>query len=622
MKKLSIALLAIALISVLLSFTTTRIIVGKVTDEQGNPLPGVTITTQPGNQKAQTDKNGAYRISISENENTLTFLLVGYEGLKAKIGKSNEINVVMRPAYMELDEIVVMGKSNRNSRRELVGAAVSAVMIHPGGFQYHHTEDYSAIEENGFKTTIDNPLSTFSIDVDAASYSNIRRHINMGQTPPIDAVRVEEMINYFDYQYPQPTNGAPVNIITEVSTAPWNPKHHLVQIALQAEKIATEDLPPSNLVFLIDVSGSMYSANKLPLLKSAFKLLVDQLRENDRVAIVTYAGRSGLVLPSTSGNEKTKIKESLEQLEAGGSTAGGAGLTLAYKVAKEHFIKGGNNRIILASDGDFNVGPSSDAEMQRLVEQHRNEDIFISVLGFGMGNYKDNKMETIANKGNGNYAYIDNINEARKVLVNEFGGTLFTVAKDVKLQVEFNPAKVQAYRLVGYENRLLNNEDFNDDTKDAGDMGSGHTVTAFYEVIPAGVASTFIKKVDALKYRKQTAVKNNHSKELLTVKMRYKSPEDDSSQLLEKVVADRITTFELTDENFRFASAVSMYGMLLRDSEFKQASSYHSALAIAQESTGNDIEGYRAEFLKLLKASEAMGIGKKARQITSAGFLD
>src|SRR5579862_9522077 len=366
-----------------------------------------------------------------------------------------------------------------------------------------NTEEYDAIIENPFLNAIQNPLSTFSIDVDAGSYSNVRRFLQNGQLPPTGAVRIEELINYFHYEYPQPSNDDPFSINTEVGTCVWNPQHQLVMIGLQGKKIPTENLPASNLVFLIDVSGSMMEPEKLPLVQKSLKMLVDQLREQDRVSLVVYAGNAGLVLPSTPGSEKIKIKNAIDALEAGGSTAGGAGIQLAYKVASQHFIRNGNNRIILCTDGDFNVGPSSDSELFDIIDKEKKTGVFLTVLGYGMGNYKDAKMEKLADKGNGNHAYIDNEMEAKKVLVNEFGGTLFTIAKDVKLKIEFNPAIVQAYRLIGYENRMLNKEDFNNDSKDAGELGSGHTVTAVYEIIPVGVKDEFSQLVDPLKYQKE-----------------------------------------------------------------------------------------------------------------------
>ncbi|AEV98407.1 hypothetical protein A4D02_22355 [Niastella koreensis] len=470
-----------------------------------------------------------------------------------------------------------------------------------------NTEDYDHIVENKFLTARQNPLSTFSIDVDEAAYSNVRRYINNGSMPPAGAVRIEEMINYFDYSYPQPQSDVPFSVNTELSECPWSPQHRLVHIGLQGQEIQVQNLPNANIVFLIDVSGSMDEPNKLPLVKSSIKLLTDQLRPDDKVAIVVYAGNAGLVLPATSGSNKTAIKEAIDQLEAGGSTAGGAGIQLAYKVARENFIKGGNNRIILATDGDFNVGASSDDELVSMIEKERQSGIFLSVLGYGMGNYKDNKMQQLADKGNGNHSYIDNINEARKVLVTEFGSTLFTIAKDVKIQIEFNPAKVQAYRLIGYENRVMAAEDFNNDKKDAGELGSGHTVTALYEVIPVGVKSEFIGKVDDLKYqpvKTMTAVAGGD--EIMTIKLRYKKPDGDVSKLIVHPVMDAHLALDKTSDNFRFSAAVASFGMLLRNSEFKQNASYQQVIDLAKGAKGEDENGYRQEFIGLVKAAGSL----------------
>jgi Ca-activated chloride channel family protein len=480
-----------------------------------------------------------------------------------------------------------------------------------------NTEGYDHITENSFLRTNDNPLSTFSIDVDAASYSNVRRFLNDGQLPPAGAVRIEEMVNYFKYDYPQPVNDDPFSISTEISDAPWNKAHKLVLIGLQGKQIPTENMPASNLVFLIDVSGSMQGPERIGLVKESMKMLVDQLRQQDKVAIVVYAGAAGLVLPATSGADKTKIKEAVDRLEAGGSTAGGAGIKLAYKTAKEQFIKGGNNRVILCTDGDFNVGESSNDAMERLIENERKSGVFLTVLGYGMGNYQDSKMQVLADKGNGNHAYIDGIGEAKKVLVNEFGGTLFTIAKDVKLQVEFNPAKVQGYRLIGYENRMLEKEDFNDDKKDAGELGSGHTVTALYEVIPVGVKSDFLKTVDSLKY-KTTAIdplsRSAQTDEVLTVKFRYKTPDGDASKLIEHPVKDDHTVLAATSVNFRFAIAVAEFGMLLRNSAFKADASYSNVLRLARNAKGEDTEGYRSEFIQLVE--NAKGLAKNVKEAT------
>jgi Ca-activated chloride channel homolog len=479
-------------------------------------------------------------------------------------------------------------------------------IVAPPGTSFN-TEDYDNIVENKFLASVQNPLSTFSIDVDEAAYSNIRRYLNEGSLPPAGAVRIEEMVNYFDYSYPQPTNTDPFTVNTEIAECPWNTQHKLIHIGLQGKEITVNSLPASNLVFLIDVSGSMDEPNKLPLVKSSLKLLTEQLRENDKVAIVVYAGNAGLVLPSTSGINKIKIKDAIDNLEAGGSTAGGEGIQLAYKTARLNFIKGGNNRIILATDGDFNVGPSSDDELVRMVEQERKSGVFLSVLGFGMGNYKDNKMQQLADKGNGNHSYIDNINEAKKVLVNEFGSTLFTIAKDVKIQVEFNPAAVQAYRLIGYENRILASEDFNDDLKDAGELGSGHTVTALYEIIPIGVKDIFTKSVDQLKYQsndKKTIP--DKSSEVMTIKLRYKKPDDNVSMLMVHAVNDNKIELINTSDNFRFSAAVAEFGMLLRSSEFKQQSSYQQVVNLAKSAKGKDENGYRSEFIKLVGAANSL----------------
>lgn len=475
----------------------------------------------------------------------------------------------------------------------------------------HNTEDYNNIVENSFLAVTQNPLSTFSIDVDEAAYSNIRRYIQNGSIPPAGAVRIEEMINYFDYTYPQPTQEDPFAVITELSECPWNSQHRLVHIGLQGKSIPVESLPNANLVFLVDVSGSMQDMNKLPLVKASMKLLADQLRNDDKVAIVVYAGNAGLVLPSTSGSNKTAIKEAIEGLEAGGSTAGGAGIQLAYKIARENFVQGGNNRIILATDGDFNVGPSSDDDLVRLIEKERESGVFLSVLGYGMGNYKDNKMQQLADKGNGNHSYIDNINEARKVLISEFGSTLFTIAKDVKLQIEFNPAKVQAYRLIGYENRVMAAEDFNDDKKDAGELGSGHTVTALYEIIPAGVKSEFIKTVDPLKYQApKTTTSVDPSSEMMTIKLRYKKPDGDVSKLIVRPVNDEHIALNNTSDNFRFSAAVASFGMLLRQSAYKQNASFQQVIALAGSAKGSDVNGYRQEFIGLVKAAGSL-VAKK-----------
>lgn len=471
-----------------------------------------------------------------------------------------------------------------------------------------NTEDYDNIVENKFLAAKSSPLSTFSIDVDEAAYSNVRRYLNGGNLPPAGAVRIEEMINYFDYNYPQPADSVPFSVNTEIAGCPWNPQHKLVHIGLQGKAMPVAQLPPANLVFLIDISGSMDEPNKLPLVQSSLKLLTGQLRENDKVSIVVYAGNAGLVLPSTSGSNKTTIRNAIDNLQAGGSTAGGAGIQLAYKVARENFIEKGNNRVILATDGDFNIGPSSDDELVQIIEQERKKGVFLSVLGFGMGNYKDNKMQQLADKGNGNHSYIDNINEARKVLVNEFGSTLFTIAKDVKIQIEFNPAAVQAYRLIGYENRILGAEEFNDDKKDAGELGAGHTVTALYEIIPVGIKDNFSQTVDSLKYQSpaRTTAAAFSSNEIMTIKLRYKKPAEELSRLITHPVTNSSIELSATSDNFRFSAAVAEFGMLLRNSAYKQSSTFPQLLDLAKSAKGKDENGYRAEFLQLVSTASSL----------------
>lgn len=464
-----------------------------------------------------------------------------------------------------------------------------------------NTEEYNRINKNAFRNVTDHPLSTFSIDVDTGSYSNVRRYLNQGSLPPVDAVRIEEMINYFSYDYPQPKGDDPFSINIDAGIAPWNPQHQLIRIGLQGKTLAQDEIPPSNLVFLVDVSGSMQSANKLPLLKQSLKMMVQQLSDHQRVAMVVYAGAAGQVLESTPGSNKRKILEAIDRLQAGGSTAGGAGIKLAYKIAQANFIEGGNNRVILATDGDFNVGVSSTSEMTRLIEDRRKDGVFITVLGFGMGNLKDGRLEQIANKGNGTYHYIDTDREARKVLVEELGSTLFTIAKDVKLQIEFNPARVKAYRLIGYENRMLNKEDFNDDTKDAGELGAGHTVTALYEIVPAGSEETFAS-VDELVYQKRQAVE---SADLMTVKLRYKQPDGDTSQLIEQAIAETDVASTLKGD-FQFVASVAEFGMLLRQSEFKANASYEQAIQAATQSLGRDRSGYRQEFVDLIRKAQRL----------------
>lgn len=473
------------------------------------------------------------------------------------------------------------------------------------GYINHNTEEYDVINENIFKNSTKAPLSTFSIDVDNASYSNVRRMINMGQLPQKDMVRIEEMINYFTYNYKKPNDEHPFSINTEISTAPWNEKHQLVHIGLQGKKLNYNELAPSNLVFLIDVSGSMNTPSRLPLVKASLKMLLNELDADDRVAIVVYASQVGVILPSTPVAKKEEIIKVIDNLEARGSTAGGSGIQQAYKTAKENFIEGGNNRVILATDGDFNVGVSSTAALVEMIKEYQKDNIYLTIAGFGMGNYKDGRMEQISNAGNGNYYYIDNVQEAKKVFVTEMRATLFTIAKDVKIQVEFNPSKVEAYRLIGYENRTLRDEDFNNDKVDAGELGAGHSVTALYEIIPKGVKSEFVKDIDDLKYQtqKNELPKTDFSDEILTVKFRYKKPDGDKSILIVESLKDKITPLNKASDNFKFSAAVASFGMILRNSEFKGNSSHEMILELAKVSKGKDEEGYRAEFIKLVQSS-------------------
>lgn len=634
MKKL--LLFFVPLILILLAFRPVKniTITGKVTDGMGSPVVGASVLVKGTLIGTTTDINGDFKLVMSDTRATLVITAVGFDAKEITLNGKTSISISLNPQLQATQEVVVtaMGMARQNKTLGYASSPIagrnSGVYITPlreSGFYDRRVRDsqptdferegYDNIVENQFLRVTDNPLSTFSIDVDAASYSNVRRFLNNGQLPPAGAVRIEEMVNYFHYEYPQPTNGDPFSISTEIAQSPWNKNNKLVLIGLQGKKIPTENLPASNLVFLIDVSGSMYSEEKLPLVKSAMKMLVDQLREQDKISMVVYAGAAGIVLPPTSGSDKTKIKDAIDRLEAGGSTAGGAGLKLAYQTAEKNFMKKGNNRIILCTDGDFNVGESSDDAMVRLIEKERENGVFLTVLGFGMGNYQDAKMQKLADKGNGNHAYIDGISEAKKVLVNEFGGTLFTIAKDVKLQIEFNPAKVKGYRLIGYENRMLAKEDFNDDKKDAGELGSGHTVTALYEIIPAGVESAFLKNVDDLKYQaNKTKVKNSNTDEMLTVKFRYKAPDGDVSKLIEHPVADAQSLWAATSDNFKFAAAVAEFGLLLRNSEFKSDASYSNVLTLAKNAIGDDEEGYRAEFIKLVKSADKLAKNSKPKK--------
>ena len=583
----------------------TITVTGIVTDAaDGTSITGCSVVNNRSKSGAITDVNGRYSIQAQKGD-VLLFRFIGYKEEK-RVVESVKLDVKMKTDDVALEECVVVGYGTMKTKA-VTGAYVAVCPTAMYDMDARmNTEEYGRIQENGFKSVADTPLSTFSIDVDPASYSNMRRFINRGELPPADAIRTEELVNYFSYDYPKPTGDDPVKITVEAGTCTWNTTHRLVRIGLKAKEIPTEQLPASNLVFLVDVSGSMWGANRLDLVKSSLKLLVNNLRNKDKVAIVTYAGSAGVKLEATPGSDKQKIREAIDELTASGSTAGGAGIHLAYQIAKKNFISDGNNRIILCSDGDFNVGVSSDEGLEQLIEKERKSGVHLTVLGYGMGNYKDKKIQVLAEKGNGNHAYIDNLQEANRVLVGEFGATLHTVAKDVKLQVEFNPSQVQAYRLIGYESRLLKDEDFNNDAKDAGDMGAGHTVTAFYEVIPAGVKNEYVGKVDDLKYQKKEkmTLKPTGSDELLTVKLRYKAPDKDVSRKMELPFVDN--KGDSVSSDFHFASAVAMFGQLLRDSDFKGTTDYDKVIKLAKQGLNNDERGYRREFIRLVEAAKGL----------------
>ncbi len=618
MKKKILLIVSLLLITTS-AFSQTRTIYGTITDEGGKALSGAKVTVKGTVRSSTSDSKGNYSILVTARDKFLVFSCNNCESQEIEIAKKTQIDVVLKTASTvvivdivkeEYDEVFYTVESSpKVSREKAYGgahytAAPTAYVYADYDQYYFNTESYSAINETGFKDVNNSPLSTFSIDVDNAAYSNVRRFLNSGSLPQKDVVRIEEMLNYFSYDYAQPTGKHPFAMHAELSDCPWNSKTQLLHVGLKGIEVDKSELPHSNLVFLIDVSGSMFSPNKLPLLQTAMNMLVEELRPQDRVSIVVYASRTEVLLESTPASNKQKILNAINGLQAGGSTAGGQALRMAYDVAEKNFIKGGNNRIILATDGDFNVGESSNASMERLVEDKRKSGVFITVLGFGMGNYKDDRLEIIANKGNGNYAYIDNIQEARKVMVSEFAGTLFTIAKDVKLQIEFNPERVKAYRLIGYENRRLNDEDFNNDAKDAGEMGSGHSVTALYEIIPAG-SDENIPGVDPLKYQAVPSRSTpNLNAELLTIKARYKDPEGEKSVMFDLPVKGKLIELSKTSDDFRFAAAVAEFGLLLRDSEFKSRASYDNVIKMALGAKGKDNEGYRAEFINLVRTAQ------------------
>ena len=650
MKNLKMFSLGIAMLISFLTYGQGKTITGTVSDQTG-PLPGANVIVKGTTRKTQTDYDGKYSIKAKAGE-ILVFNFIGYFESQVVVGSSSKVNVVLKENAAQLDEVVVTGALGIQKKKEAItyssqvvktksmqgGSNPNVVQALKGsvsGLQINtvanngstkivirgaksitdkknkvdtlrseieNDESYDALIENPFENPKTAPLSTFSIDVDNASYTNVRRFINLGQKVPTDAVRVEEMVNFFKYKYPQPNDQNPFSINTEYSNCPWNSNHQLLKIGLQGKNIPTDDLPASNLVFLIDVSGSMSDENKLPLLVQSMKILVEQLRKVDKVSIVVYAGAAGMVLSPTAGNEKQTIINALEKLQSGGSTAGGAGIQLAYKTAEENFIKGGNNRVILATDGDFNVGSSSNKDMETLIEEKRKSGVFLTCLGYGMGNYKDSKMEILADKGNGNYAYIDNIQEANRFLGKEFKGSMFAIAKDVKIQIEFNPKHVQSYRLIGYENRKLRPEDFTNDVIDAGELGSNHTVTALYEIIPTGVKSEFLNETSELKYTKVTPSETKYAEELATIKFRYKKPDGDKSIEIVKVIENNVLTVKNSSEDLKFSAAVAWFGLKLRDSKLVTNKSSNDIKKLAKEGLSNDMDGYKAEFVRLVEA--------------------
>lgn len=615
----------------------TLVVSGIVRDQNTKaPIAGVSVHARQANMGTISAIDGRYRLLVVVARNRTVDIIarrIGYTPDSRRVNVyagAMTIDFALVPSVNQLDAVVVSSESTRTTSSKTLGASVSvangaaavgpvpagynitplvraadAVKRHPAGSRDSAIrEQYAAMVENPFLNSTRTPLSTFAIDVDRASYSDVRRHLDAGRRPSRDAVRIEELVNYFQYDYTAPARGAaPLDVTVETHAAPWQPSHRLIRIGMQAQRLPIAELPPSNLVFLVDVSGSMAEENKLPLVIKSLRLLTRELRPQDRVAIVVYAGAAGLVLPPTRGTEKTRIYDALDRLQAGGSTNGGAGIRLAYQTAREHFVSEGANRVIIATDGDFNVGTTSDADLVQLIETERKSGVFLTVLGFGLGNTQHAKMEQLADKGNGQYAYIDDIAEAQKALVREMGGTLFTLAKDVKIQVEFNPSRVRSYRLIKYENRLLRDEDFNDDTKDAGELGAGHSVTALYEVelIDAPrIVST--GTVAPLRYQGGRPNRTPRSgEELAFVKVRYQAPQGGRSELLSWPVME---SSGAPSVDYTFASAVAGFGLLLRDSEHKGNVSWTLIRSLAEGGLGTDREGDRARFLQLVGTAE------------------
>src|SRR6266576_1982487 len=621
-----------------LAIVGTGTISGHVRDSvSGAPIANASVMVVGTAFAAIARQDGSYSIpNVPVGKYKVVARFIGFKtqqksGIRVMANATVTVDFRLAMSVLQLQEMIVTGVAPRAQRSMVAAMSVQGFAAQgeyaqpvPGvrfdtadAWRYKlpvDREQYDEIVENPFIAVAADPLSTFSIDVDRASYSNMRRFIMQdGQLPPRDAIRIEELVNYFPYSYSEPQGDDPIAINAEVAPAPWKPQHQLVRIGLQARRIETDNLPASNFVFLLDVSGSMDEEDKLPLVQAAMRLLVNQLRPQDRVAIVVYAGAAGLVLPSTPGNQKAKILDAIDRLQAGGSTAGGAGIRRAYDEAVANFIRGGNNRVILATDGDFNVGASSDAEMVQLIEEKRRTGVFLTVLGVGEGNLQAAKMEKLADHGNGNYAYIDTISEAQKVLIHELGGTLYTVAKDVKIQVEWNPARVQAYRLIGYENRLLHNEDFTDDKKDAGEVGSGHSVTALYEVVPVGIKTDVnIRMPDSLRYQRRTVQSTSAAgPELLFVKVRYKQPDGDQSRLISQPVLASAAASPPPSVDFQFQAAVAEFGLLLRNSDFKGKADLGHVITAAREARGQDPDGYRAEFVRLAETVRGIGLARR-----------
>lgn len=613
----------------LVKYTGVQVLKGKI-----NTLD-ISMTTQ-----VQEEVVIQYERPLIKQDKTMSGQEYSSEGIK-KLPTKNVIGASPAPASKDEEAAKMKGSRSEGNYYNVDGISVSGiqpskpektteklsiagkkeakttpyaepVQVQPADPADFNTENYSSIYENNFLPATEHPVSTFSIDVDVAAYSNLRRFLNAGEMPPRDAVRIEEMINYFDYTYPAPQEQHPFSINTELSVCPWAPEHRLLLIGLQGRQIETGQLPSSNFVFLVDVSGSMNEANKLPLVQQSLQMLIDQLRPQDKVAIVVYAGAAGVVLPATSGNNKTAMREALNRLQAGGSTAGAAGIRLAYQIARENYVNGGNNRVILCTDGDFNVGVSSESELVQLIEKERESNVYLTVLGFGTGNYQDAKMQQLADKGNGNHAYIDQAAEAKKVLISEFGGTLFAIAKDVKLQLEFNPARVAGYRLIGYENRMLAREDFDNDAKDAGELGAGHRVTALYEIVPAG-QSLPVASAGGLKYQSVTTNAAAQSNELLTLKFRYKVPKANAtSTLIETIVYDQPT--ETPGNNLQLAASIASFGMVLRDSPYKGTCSYTMSLEMAKKAALIDPFGYRTELVNLIEKAKVLATPLEAKR--------